>query len=253
MRETDYYVVVPRGVLGLGPYHIAVYCALRSFADNESEECWPSHRTISERARVSLNTAKRVLKDLRDEGWIGWVERRQANGSLTSNMYQVFGSKRDSSGASVTPITPTPSPHERAKGVGPTRAEVGPQKARELITKELEPKKELRVAPDGDDATRLASLFSELLTDLGVRHTVSQKWITEIGRMMRIDKRTPEEIEGAMRWAVADEFWSANIHSPSSLRKQYDRMRLQATRGKSKSNTAKAAALLAKYQMEEQV
>lgn len=252
MRKTDFYIVLPRGVLGLGPYHVAVYSALRSFADSQSDECWPSHRAISERAGVSLNTAKRVLRDLRDEGWIGWEERRQQNGSLTSNLYQVYGSKQGSGRASVSHISATPSPHERAKGVGPQRAEVGPVRARELITKELEPKKELRVAPDGDDATRLAFLLSELLTDLGVKHRISAKWTRDLDLMIRKDGRTPAEIEAAMRWALADDFWSANIHSPAALRKQFDRMRLQAGRGKSKSNSEKAAALLAKYQMEGQ-
>lgn len=256
MRETDFYVVVPEGVLDLGPYHVAVYCALRAFADNQSDECWPSHKTLSERARVSLDKTKRVLKDLRDAGWIGWVERRQPNGSLTSNRYQVYGSKQGAVGASVTHISTDPSPAEKAEGSPVQKAEgspadkagVGADKARELIPNELLPNRNYRVAPDGDDATRLASLFSELLTDLGVRHRVSEQWVTDLDRMMRLDGRTPEEVEGAMRWALADDFWSANIHSPKKLRAKFDQMRLQAKRGNGKSNARKALDLAAHYQ-----
>jgi hypothetical protein len=52
--------------------------------------------------------------------------------------------------------------------------------------------------------------------------------------MLRLDGRTEDEVEAAMRWAQADDFWSSNILSPDKLRKHYDRMRLQAGRSRSR-------------------
>ena len=43
---------------------------------------------------------------------------------------------------------------------------------------------------------------------------------------------TNRDIEGAIRWAQADEFWQANILSPTKLRAKFDQLRLQAQRKK---------------------
>ena len=64
------------------------------------------------------------------------------------------------------------------------------------------------------------------------RPTISGKWISDIDKLIRIDEKTVEQVEAAIRWSQADSFWSSNIHSPAALRKQYEKMRLQAIRNK---------------------
>jgi hypothetical protein len=46
--------------------------------------------------------------------------------------------------------------------------------------------------------------------------------------MLDRDKRTEEQIRGAIDWSQADEFWRRNVMSMPKLREQYDRLRLQA-------------------------
>jgi hypothetical protein len=71
------------------------------------------------------------------------------------------------------------------------------------------------------------------MVDNGVkRPTISGKWIADIDKLIRIDEKTVEQVEAAIRWSQADSFWSSNIHSPAALRKQYEKMRLQAQRNK---------------------
>lgn len=83
------------------------------------------------------------------------------------------------------------------------------------------------------DAERLAHLLADLIESNGSkRPNVTQRWVTTIDRMMRLDGRTPEQIENAIRWSQRDEFWQSNILSPDKLRRHYDRMRLQAGRNK---------------------
>jgi hypothetical protein len=86
-------------------------------------------------------------------------------------------------------------------------------------------------SPFWDDAKRLCNLLADLMVANGCkRPTIGQRWLVEMDRLMRIDGRTPEQVERAIRWAQADPFWAANILSPAALRRQYERLRLQAKR-----------------------
>lgn len=49
-------------------------------------------------------------------------------------------------------------------------------------------------------------------------------------RLIERDGRDPVEIEAAIRWVDKDPFWSSNVLSVPTLRKQYDRLRLRAAR-----------------------
>lgn len=58
-----------------------------------------------------------------------------------------------------------------------------------------------------------------------------QNWCKHIERMHRIDERSYEEIEGAIRWSQQDSFWLKNILSTETLRRKYDRLYLGAKNG----------------------
>lgn len=65
---------------------VAVYVAVRSFADFDGEEARRPHRAIARRAGCSRDTAKRRLRDLRSMGVVGW-DSGQSNGR--PNLYSV--------------------------------------------------------------------------------------------------------------------------------------------------------------------
>lgn len=54
-------------------------------------------------------------------------------------------------------------------------------------------------------------------------------WATEVDRMIRLDNRDPQEAANLMTWAQNDHFWRANILSMGKFRKQYDKLKRQAT------------------------
>ncbi len=54
-----------------------------------------------------------------------------------------------------------------------------------------------------------------------------QSWATEADRMIRLDNRDPTEAQELIEWCQKDDFWSSNILSMSSFRKQYDRLKRQ--------------------------
>lgn len=87
------------------------------------------------------------------------------------------------------------------------------------------------------DALRLSSLLADLIASnnpnnrsikQGSREKSVQGWATDIDRMLRLDERTPEEVERIIRWSQTDSFWQANILSGSALRKQFDKLSMQA-------------------------
>ena len=79
------------------------------------------------------------------------------------------------------------------------------------------------------EAERLANLLAELIVLNGSkRPVVTDKWIAEIDRLMRLDNRSAEQVESCIKWSQQHPFWRTVILSPSKLRMKYDQMRLQA-------------------------
>ena len=155
-RPTDYFVVIPTGVLSLGPYATAVYGVLRDFADQRSHECWPSHRMIADRSGISVRKVREVLTTLREAGWVTWNQRTVGTGSLTSNVYRVHGS-------------PTPLLHDMQQGRQDMQQgvlhdvqEVLHEVPRELRTHELEPKSQIPMVTA--DALTADPMFTEFWT-----------------------------------------------------------------------------------------
>ena len=54
-----------------------------------------------------------------------------------------------------------------------------------------------------------------------------QQWAKGIDKMIRIDKRKPENIEAVIRWCQSDNFWQNNILSTDKLRLQFDKLELK--------------------------
>lgn len=56
------------------------------------------------------------------------------------------------------------------------------------------------------------------------------KWCLDINRMIRLDKRDPDEIASVIRWAQSDSFWRSNILSARKLREKWETLVLQSKR-----------------------
>jgi hypothetical protein len=74
------------------------------------------------------------------------------------------------------------------------------------------------------DEFRLAELLFDLIRQRSAEFKAPdlQAWAKHIDLMIRIDGRTPERIEGVIRWAQRDSFWSKNILSTAKLREKFD-------------------------------
>lgn len=71
----------------------------------------------------------------------------------------------------------------------------------------------------------LANLIAQ--NDPGFKVKGYNGWLTEMDRLIRLDNRTPDEIEKVIRWAQADTFWHKNILSAATLREKFTRLNLE--------------------------
>lgn len=76
--------------------------------------------------------------------------------------------------------------------------------------------------PKWAEPRRLCDLLADLIAaDGAARPRVSDAWLIDMERLIRIDQHTPEQVERAIRWCQADAFWCRNILSPAKLREKY--------------------------------
>lgn len=81
----------------------------------------------------------------------------------------------------------------------------------------------------------LANLLADRIEANGSkRPNVTQAWVKDMDKLIRIDGRTPLQVRLAIEWCQADSFWSTNILSPAKLRQKYDQLRLKASQQNAK-------------------
>jgi len=89
--------------------------------------------------------------------------------------------------------------------------------------------KEKRPFLSNSDEVRLSELLLEKILSRNPNHKKPnlQTWAKDIDLMLRLDKRTPEDIRRVIEWCQVDTFWQSNILSTAKLRKQFDQLWLK--------------------------
>jgi hypothetical protein len=238
LKADVYFTIIPEWVLlaDISAQAVRLYGLIRRYADADNQ-AWPSRTTLANRLRVSTKTIDRSLAELSSIGAVVVEHRFDASGDMTTNLYRL---------ATVQGVaTPMSLPSDTVDATGgdkdvPTGGDTGvPQNESQF---ELEP---IELEGPIFDANRLANLLADLIEANGSkRPKVTKAWLTSIDRMIRLDGRTADQVERAMRWAQSNDFWASNIMSPDALRKQFDRMRLQAQRTRQSTGMAAVAEYL---------
>ncbi|MCP3177439.1 hypothetical protein MJO47_10040 [Desulfuromonas sp. KJ2020] len=122
------------------------------------------------------------------------------------------------------------SAEEPGNEVGNDQAKTG------QLSRSKEGKKEKNILPD---ALRLSGRLAELIFAnnpnnklLGPERKEGsvERWSDDIDKMLRLDKRSQEEVEAVIEWCQADTFWRCNILSGVKLREKFDTLLLQMQR-----------------------
>ena len=82
------------------------------------------------------------------------------------------------------------------------------------------------------EAAGLAGKLFECIRDRkdNYREPNMAQWSLDMDKILRLDKRTVEQVEELIAWSQQHDFWRHNILSPSKLRKQLDRLEMIMSR-----------------------
>lgn len=224
----NFFAIIPEWVLfaDISPQAVRLYGVLRRYADRDGS-CFPSRKRLASDLRMeSVKPVDKALKELITIGAITSEHRYTEQGDLQSNLYTVLSIPLG--GDEKLPTSPLFGPHGSARKdltVGTEKSQI-----RRAILKESQSNEKSDYSPE---IINLCNLLADLMAENGIkRPTISGRWLSEMDKLNRIDEKTIQQIDAAIRWSQKDSFWSSNIHSPTALRKQYEKMRLQAQRNK---------------------
>ena len=86
-------------------YRIMCYLLMRA---GNQDVCYPSLNTIAADTDIGLSTVKRAIPSLAKKGYLKKINRKKANGSATSNLYQftdkVYGTDWNYGGSNLTEV-----------------------------------------------------------------------------------------------------------------------------------------------------
>lgn len=201
---------------------------------------------VKELVKASPNAKERkirvILKELEDLGYIVPLGQLQkSDGKWTKfdriiNEVSTFNKKTALLFTASGDTAHGPTASGQAQRISTTEEEVllniSTTKNKTSAEKSAEPPKiysSLEEAQRWSEAQRLCELLADLIEENGNKKpTVTKEWVQAMEKTIRIDQRTPTQLENAIRWVQQHDFWSQNILSPTKLRAQYDRIRMQA-------------------------
>lgn len=185
--------------------------------------------------------------------WDTW----KLNGTLAKDAMETPSEEKVSGGhlLAVKGVDGTPlekgvggTPFNGKKGVNPAQKGVGPAQEKGVYytpTKETYKRNSSKESSNTDtpssESFQLAKLLKNLILTNNAKAKTPQdltKWALDIDKMIRIDKRTPEEIKAIIKFSQGDSFWCANILSAGKLREKFDQLYLKA-REKEKNSAEK--------------
>jgi DNA-binding MarR family transcriptional regulator len=214
---------------------LLVLLTIADHADDNGENAYPGIARIARRCRLSGRRVQQLLNSLEQRGLL--MVERQAGGrsdlrdDRRPNRYSITvdGVKhvapREDNG--VKPV----ASRKGVDGVKPTSPDtlvvLSTNETLELMNSSKENHQE--------ESKRLANFLADALVANGCkRPSVTDRWVSGIEKIIRIDGRSPEQVEAAISWSQKNEFWRSVILSPDALRRHYEKMRLQAQAGSGK-------------------
>lgn len=216
----------------------AVLVTIADAANRDGEHSHPGLTAMIEGSLYGRSQVLALVKQLVEDGWVGVEEEGRGRGHAT-----VYGIPRMVHSSDLS-----------SEGKGP----VSTAKRSDLKTEKVQSEGSTPLSPTDttkdstrEEAIRLCGVLSELMVGNGCRPpNVTETWIVDMERMIRIDGRTPSQIENAIRWCQADKFWCANVLSPRKLREKYDQLRLAAKSKNGHNGTAPRTPIADHLKME---
>lgn len=204
---------------------LRVLLAILTFRNKDTNLCHPTREQIGQRCGYTKEVVSRVTTQLVD---LGWLEKTGKGGFSKSSEYKfkvpetVTGEDTVSEVVTVTKPETVTTSDNNSNQAGQT-----------TVTEPVTGKRQTNNRPVTDHRHRkmAQAMFARIVDKFPKTKAPNlDKWATDIRLMIDRDKRTPEEIWHTFVWANDHDFWSANILSPGTLRKQFDKLAAQKSR-----------------------
>jgi len=210
---------------------VCVYVVLAECAHHDSGECWPSMATIADRIGKSEKAARRAVQALAESGWVTIRGAATEAGKQTSNRYFIYR---------TPPKNGTPTPPENGRVIPPENGRGSLPK----MGDEPDPIEPDPFEPDPTtlfvEACSIDETLCQFLADTierthGKKPKITKAWLKPMRLLRERGPSTwatpesipPDEITAMIEFALDHKFWSTNIQSPSSLRKYWERLRVE--------------------------
>lgn len=106
---------------------------------------------------------------------------------------------------------------------GKTMAEVEEEEEKKTTSSSVSP------AERREDVESLCNRLLERLKAIEVKTAkITDKWRDEARKMLDLDERPLDQALRLIDWTTKNDFWSGNVHSMPTFRKQYDKLLIQA-------------------------
>ena len=170
----------------------------------------------------------------RFSGWDIWIMERKRSPEEISNIL--------SEGTLSRPKLPDPIVLTLLKKEGSNQEHIRHTKERHEGVPPSSPIGEttplLSLSEEKIRGRELAERFDKRLQELypSRKGADIDSWAKDFEKLLRIDKREVEEVKEMLEWVLDHEFWVKNVLSPSTLRKQWDKLMAQKKPPQNKGN-----------------
>jgi len=191
---------------------LKVYTVLASF-QGSNDDSYPSRQAIVNRCGLVVETISRSVKHLMELGWIHRVRRPNE-----TNIYRVMIEAEETS--EVTSKSPPGNDPQ-------VTSEVTSKSPPSIRTKRNTEKEFPQDSPPLVLATLLLTEHRKMDEKflVGKEDATVQRWASDIEKLIRIDKRTVDEIRRVILWVQSPGcFWASNILSGVKLREKFPQL-----------------------------
>jgi len=199
------------------PSAAKVIAAVLIYRLGENESCWPGLRILAGDTGLSVGAVRQSIRHL-ENGKIFAVQRVKGR----ANRYRLL--------IETVSESDTVRKDKCVKKWRTGVSESGTELYQKIAPNQnIEQLNQIQSLCPKSDAFRLAELLLSLILARkpDFKKPNLQGWAKDIDRMIRLDKRTPEQIEAVIRWCQQDLFWQSNILSAAKLREKFDQLELR--------------------------
>jgi DNA-binding IscR family transcriptional regulator len=226
---------------------IITVSALADAANDHGGGISTSIPELAEKTRQSDRAVQKQLRRLEQTGLLSCVEKTVGGAGYT-NQYQInlalmVAEKKGEPGSPLTVNGVHPYLVNNPEPRSPLSERTNKEVLQDLFVEDVS----TFTLSQGAEDRRLAEWMLKGLRALNPKHGEPswQTWCRDIRLMRDREKRTRREIAELFAWANADPFWQANILSPGTLRRQWDKLEIQRMRkgGNGRGGQAASTAL----------